>query len=218
MKNQNHSIRTETNALAKASWAVYGQPKFIFNDLLVNPGYLMKHITLILVFMTVIALPGIAQTSVARMIDVDDQTFRFLTAGLEHMQIRRPLVVLEGSGGERIETWMSVFDAISGYAPVIAYDRAGLGQSSWDGKRPTVKRRNRQLHALLSRLELLPPYMLAGHSWGGALIHGFAGEFPHKVDGLIYINPTPLLHSPEDEINLYREMGTVNPKAAADAR
>jgi len=46
-----------------------------------------------------------------------------------------------------------------------------------------------ELHALLQAAEVPPPYVLAGHSFGGLLVRAYAVKFPGEVAGLVLIDP-----------------------------
>jgi pimeloyl-ACP methyl ester carboxylesterase len=72
----------------------------------------------------------------------------------------------------------------------VAYDRSGTGQSPWDGQSPTPQRANQRLKTLLESLKVPSPFILVGHSWGGALARYFAGEYPQMVKAILYIDPT----------------------------
>ncbi|MBT8396506.1 MAG: alpha/beta hydrolase, partial [Gemmatimonadetes bacterium] len=47
-------------------------------------------------------------------------------------------------------------------------------------------------HALLTVLDVPPPYILVGHSWGGPLIRFFAGAHPAGIRGMVYLDPTDM--------------------------
>jgi pimeloyl-ACP methyl ester carboxylesterase len=80
----------------------------------------------------------------------------------------------------------------------VAYDRAGTGASEAATTRRTVKQIAAELHELLVQLAAPPPYVLVGHSWGGPIIHTFAGMFPKEVVGLVYIDPTDFMQTEAD--------------------
>jgi pimeloyl-ACP methyl ester carboxylesterase len=96
--------------------------------------------------------------------------------------------VLEGGTLQPLETWDAVFVRIATFAPVIAYDRRGVGQSEFDEVAQTLSHVTGSLHALLAELKVAPPYVLVGHSFGGVLIRQFAREYPGDVLGLVYVD------------------------------
>ena len=123
---------------------------------------------------------AIAQTAPipARMISVEGRAMRIWTAGLEQRKAGQPVVILETGAldGDHLETWRPVFPEIARLAPVLAYERRGVGRSEPDTVRPTIRRVGQSLHALLQEARISPPYVLVGHSWGGVFIRSFSGS------------------------------------------
>ena len=113
---------------------------------------------------------------------------RIWTAGLDQRQSGSPVVVLEAGAGEGLDTWKPVFGEIARVAPVVAYDRRGIGGSAADTMKPTLRRRAQSLHALLQTLNVEPPYILIGHSWGGLLTRAYFDQYPPEVAGLIFLD------------------------------
>lgn len=126
--------------------------------------------------------------SAPRTVDIGEGVMRVWTAGLEQRQSGRPVVILESGAGEGLDTWKPVFGEIARVAPVLAYDRRGLGQSTPDSVRPTLRRVAHSLHALLQRLNIPPPYILVGHSWGGLLTRAYFDQYGSEVAGLIFLD------------------------------
>jgi pimeloyl-ACP methyl ester carboxylesterase len=140
------------------------------------------------------------------MVAVDGHRMRVRIGGLNRAGQGQPVVVLESGLGARLEAWDKVFSKVSAFAPVLAYDRAGVGQSDSDGQPPTPRHVGRKLHGLLAHLDLKAPYVLVGHSWGGPLIRMFAGLYPEQVTGLVYVDPTDM-RSEEEELAYYKARG-----------
>lgn len=76
----------------------------------------------------------------------------------------------------------------SGRSCVI--DRAGLGWSDASPQPPTMGRALQELHEALARAGERPPYVLAGHSLGGAMAVNYAVAFPQEVEALFLMDPT----------------------------
>ncbi|MDQ3867339.1 MAG: alpha/beta hydrolase, partial [Actinomycetota bacterium] len=99
----------------------------------------------------------------------------------------RPNVVLEAGYGLASGRWRAAQAAIAKTNRVCAYDRPGLGGS--DVRPRDVDRTPAQeLHVLLQTIRLEPPYVLAGHSLGGALAAGYAAAYPEDVLGLVLVD------------------------------
>lgn len=163
-----------------------------------------------------VAAPSVAQsrTAKARMVNVDGHAMNVMTAGFEHLEAGQPVVVFESGAGIPLQNWDRVFTEVAAFAPVVAYDRVGIGGTAWDGKAPTPERVIGRLHALLEELDAPPPYVLVGHSWGGALIHYFAGRYPNEIAGLVYIDPPDVNMSRADGLALFEEAGAPDGEAA----
>jgi pimeloyl-ACP methyl ester carboxylesterase len=132
-----------------------------------------------------------------------------------------PTVVFVSGAGDRTETWSTTKDpsgqevfpsdeavlpAIAQTNRVCAYDRPGTSLAT--GPDPEDFERSRSdpvpqpvtlqegvddLHALLSASGEgeRGPYVLVGHSMGGAIAELYASEYPQDVSGLVLIDHTP---------------------------
>ena len=112
--------------------------------------------------------------------------------GRLHMEVEgqgSPTVILEAGFGGTAEAWAKVQPEVARFTRVVSYDRAGLGKSD-PGPRPrTAARIARELHDALKASRVPPPYVLVGHSAGGAYARVFAHMYPKEVAGLILIVP-----------------------------
>jgi len=100
-----------------------------------------------------------------------------------------PTIVLAAGFGDRIESWGGFFNDAGSLSRVVAFDRAGLGKSDPGLEPRTFSRIATELHTLLQRANIPPPYILVGHSMGGAHIRAFASLFKDEVAGLVFIDP-----------------------------
>jgi pimeloyl-ACP methyl ester carboxylesterase len=127
-------------------------------------------------------------------VSLGDRALRFMCVGKGS-----PTVIVESALGNSVEAnferpqqsgWAVVIPRIAKDTRVCAYDRAGLGKSSPQ----TVQRTNadsaRELHALLEKKRVAPPYVFAGHSIGGLNARAFATEFPNEAVGMVLIDAT----------------------------
>ena len=88
-----------------------------------------------------------------------------------------------------LSAWTSILHEVAEFAPVLAYDRAGIGGSEPDGVVPTPQHVARNLRRLLGALDAEPPYVLVGHSLGGPFVRMFTELYPAEVRGIVYIDP-----------------------------
>jgi pimeloyl-ACP methyl ester carboxylesterase len=128
-----------------------------------------------------------------RMVDVDGHAVRVQAIGLDRRRPGSPIVVFEAGAATGLDVWRSVLPNVASLAPVVAYDRAGLGSSEWDNEPPTPRHVSNRLRRLLERLGAKPPYVLVGYSWGGNLARYFAGYHPGDVAGLVFVDPGPIV-------------------------
>jgi pimeloyl-ACP methyl ester carboxylesterase len=143
-----------------------------------------------------------AQDLPTRSVDVDGRPMRVWTAGLETRREGQPVIVLESGAGAGLESWTPVFDELAKVAPVIAYDRRGTGGSAPGVERPNAIQVAHWLHSLLGAMQVAPPYVLVGHSWGGVYITAFSDQFPGEVAGLVYIDTTDFTSTREEKAAL----------------
>ncbi|MGH8120023.1 MAG: alpha/beta fold hydrolase, partial [Gammaproteobacteria bacterium] len=99
-----------------------------------------------------------------------------------------PAVVLDsGMGGFSLE-WTPVQRLLAGKIKICAYDRAGYAWSEPGPPPRTTSQLARELHTLLHNAGLAPPYVLAGHSFGGYNVMYFAKRYPAETAGLVLVD------------------------------
>jgi len=136
---------------------------------------------------TLVGLRAQDATPSPRVIDVDGRPMRVWVAGTDRRKPSEPAIILEAGAGEGLDNWKPVFAQIAAIAPVVAYDRRGMGQSAPDSEKQTLRRVAQSLHALLQTVNVLPPYLLVGHSWGGLLTRAYIDQYPREVTGLLLL-------------------------------
>jgi pimeloyl-ACP methyl ester carboxylesterase len=100
-----------------------------------------------------------------------------------------PTVVIDAGWGDWAATWSSrVQPDAAASTRVCTYDRAGYGFSEAGPLPRTADRIARELHTLLERADVPGPYVIVGHSLGGAHARVFAHEYPAEVAGVVLID------------------------------
>jgi pimeloyl-ACP methyl ester carboxylesterase len=122
-----------------------------------------------------------------KLINIGSHSLHAIVAGQDK---DGPTVILESGMGGCALDWSLVQPELSKHTKVISYDRAGFGWSTQTIDKPTCENYILDLRELLSRLELKPPYLLVGHSYGGMIMRLFASEFPDEVMGIILVDST----------------------------
>ena len=149
-----------------------------------------------------------APASTTKMLSVDGRAMRAQVAGLDGRRAGSPVVVFEAGALQSSDNWGRILTEIAAVAPVVAYDRAGLGRSEWDDQTPAPRHVILRLRRLLDQLGAPPPYVLVGYSWGGSLARYFAGYHPGDVAGIVYVDPGPIVtQTIDDEVAPFRAIG-----------
>ena len=100
------------------------------------------------------------------------------------------VLLIAGFGGDT-SGWVKVEPAIATQARVCSYDRLGTGTSDAATSAATFNTQAADLHALLSTIGEPGPYVVVGHSFGGAEAVTFASHFSDEVTGLALIDAPP---------------------------
>jgi pimeloyl-ACP methyl ester carboxylesterase len=101
-------------------------------------------------------------------------------------------VVLMSGFGDDGGAWGAVAPDVAKEARVCTYDRFGLGTSDAPPSDPTFTTQAADLHELLEVAGEPGPYVVAGHSFGGAAAVAFASQFADEVEGLLLLDASPI--------------------------
>lgn len=118
--------------------------------------------------------------------DIDGRRMHMLCMG--ERRPGQPLVILEAGHGSWSSCWQKVQPEVARFARVCAYDRAGYGWSDPVPGPAKPERMVADLHALLRHAGEPGPYLMVGHSMGGALVRLFATLFPEEVTGMVWVD------------------------------
>lgn len=116
----------------------------------------------------------------------------------------KPTLVIESGAGAPSEYYYWLGELLKDSIRVVRYDRAGIGYSEASEQPRDPETIAQELHRLLENSGEQPPYILAGHSYGGHYIRIFKQLYPNEVAGMVFLDaPHPdeserlkLPHSP----------------------
>jgi len=128
---------------------------------------------------------------VGTFIDIQGRQLWYLRAGASAPAV----VFVPGAGSFGLDFFL-VHERVSVQATSLLYDRAGTGWSDDVSLPRSTDEVTDELRELLQMLDVPSPYLMVGHSLGGAYIQRYAQRFPGEVAGLLLLDP---LHEDWDE-------------------
>ena len=100
-----------------------------------------------------------------------------------------PTVVIEYGWGDSSASWRrAVQPEVARTTRVCTYDHAGTGLSEAGPMPRTAWQFAQELHTLLQRAHIPGPYVLVGHSLGGATVRVFMHEYAADVAGVVLVD------------------------------
>lgn len=110
-----------------------------------------------------------------------------------HVQVRGPdsngpAVVLEAGMGSFSPNWHWVQEELAPTIRSVSYDRAGLGWSRLSRRQRDAQTIAIELRDALREAGIDPPYVLAGHSFGGLPVRAFADLYPELTAGVVLVD------------------------------
>lgn len=99
-----------------------------------------------------------------------------------------PPVIFESGGNGPGLGWQPLQAEVAKFTQACWYDRAGEGWSNLGPFPHTSVAIARDLHELLKRTGVPPPYVLAGWSFGGLNSRVYGGLYPKEVGGMVLID------------------------------
>jgi pimeloyl-ACP methyl ester carboxylesterase len=99
----------------------------------------------------------------------------------------QPAVILEAGNGDFSVDWSLVQPGVARFARVCSYDRAGSGWSDLGPRPRTLHQKVWELHTLLEKGGMKPPYVLVGHSYGGWIVRQYTSTYSDEVAGMVLV-------------------------------
>ena len=117
-----------------------------------------------------------------QMVDIGGRRLNLYCAGSGPVT-----VVFDAPSGDGGWTWHGVQPKVAARTRACVYDRAARGFSDPSPLPPTFGNAVSDLHALLGKAGIAPPYVLVGNSFGGAAVQLYAYRYPHEVKALVLV-------------------------------
>lgn len=125
-----------------------------------------------------------ASSLLDELVDVGRVTLHLVCAGRG-----APLVVFDSGLGMDGSVWQRIQPQIADGTRACAYDRAGRGHSGPAPYPHDQRQMADELYTLLQKAGQLGPYLLVGHSMGGANVRWFLDAHPNEVAGMVLLDP-----------------------------
>ncbi|KXO01765.1 hydrolase [Bacillus thuringiensis] len=103
----------------------------------------------------------------------------------------QPVIIMEAGYGDYSKAWDHIVEGMTEFGTVLTYDRAGLGKSGVSSKRRISSEMIKDLRSCLEQLQLKPPYIFVGHSFGGINARLFATFYSEDMLGIVLVDSTP---------------------------
>jgi pimeloyl-ACP methyl ester carboxylesterase len=120
------------------------------------------------------------------LIDVGDHTMRISCTGSGSPTVLEPGL---GEAGAMMAGWIQ--PAVAKSTRVCVYDRSGRDWSEPAPHAQDAVANAADLHRLLARAGVDGPYVLVGHSSGGAYVKVYAAQYPDQVAGMVLLDAQP---------------------------
>jgi pimeloyl-ACP methyl ester carboxylesterase len=133
------------------------------------------------------SLPPDSQLPFARaqqMVDIGGRRLNLYCSGAGPVT-----VVFEAFSGGSAASWFAVQPHIARHTRACVYDRAGIGFSDPSPRPGTSGNAVDDLHTLLGKAGVAPPYVMVGSSYGGGNAQLYAYRYPGEVKGMVLVEP-----------------------------
>ena len=99
-------------------------------------------------------------------------------------------VIFENAMGNTLKNWLPVQKEIAKSNHTLSYDRLGIGKSDRVTTKRNAENMAKELHELLGLLEVQPPYVYVGASYGCFIMREYIHLFPDEVTGAVFVEPS----------------------------
>lgn len=131
-------------------------------------------------------------------IPLETITNRIDVGGYElHTQTRgqgKHTIVFEAGAGDDSSVWTDsgIFEEMAKDNQVIIYDRAGYATSdlATNNVPRDINQLAKELNEVITELATNDKVILVGHSLGGPIIRAYTRDYPEKVAGLFFVDPS----------------------------
>ncbi|MEM7375486.1 MAG: alpha/beta hydrolase [Bacteroidota bacterium] len=100
----------------------------------------------------------------------------------------KPTLLIEAGAGAPGEYYHWLSEGLKDHIRVVRYDRAGIGYSELAPTPRHPETVAKELHKLLELAGESPPYIMAGHSYGGHYIRIFTDLYPDEVAAMVFLD------------------------------
>jgi len=147
------------------------------------------------IFWLLIILIGISTTSYAAELK-NHINGKYDAGGIKlHIECygdKSPSIIVQsgfnGYGSE--DEWGAVIEKMSQKNRICIYDRAHMGKSDKLSKAYNINDISEQLHTLLKNVDVKPPYIMVGHSYGSYPVKAYNHLYSSDVVGILLIDPS----------------------------
>ena len=142
---------------------------------------------LLTLFFILAGLPSLAgQALIDTTVEVNGNALHFTILPGEGVPI-----VFEAGNGDSGAVWLELFNAIrkETNCPLISYDRAGLGESSFDSTAVNFASEILSLESGLRLLGFEKELFMVAHSFGAGYALTFMEQYPASVKGAVLVDP-----------------------------
>lgn len=145
---------------------------------------------------------GTAQAQTHTLVPVGDHRLDVVRGGAGS-----PAIVFETGLADSLDVWIPMWRTMSEYTTVVAYSRAGFGRSDAGSNDHSVPHAAADLHELLHRIGIAPPYILVARSYGSLIARLYTSLYRSDVAGLVLVDGTH-----EQQVKRYGTLDNTYPR------